>query len=124
MINEELLNNKKGQYLYEKKYNLWPNSSNKTITTDISLEGNRPGGRTFLAVINGHTASGDYTFSKIYMLRLGYSGDYVTPTLIAESKGSSVSTGTFTFSVNENHYLTLTMTLNTGSINLRIIDFN
>ncbi len=106
-----------------KKWGLWPTNNNKIIVTDIDISKTRNGGGTLLAIVSGHSSSGDNTFSRIYMIRIGYNGSHITPVLIAESKGTSASGNTITFGVNNNGYLTLTQTWAAGYIKLAILEF-
>lgn len=116
------LNTKIAGLLPVKKWSLWPTSSNKTITTDFNFSGTRVGGITLLAIVSGHSSTGDYTFSKIYMIRIGYDGTCFTPVIISESKGSQVGV-TLTWGVNSNNYLTLTTNWTAGYIKLSILQF-
>ena len=119
---QEYINDKIANLLPIKKWSIWPNSSSKTITTDISFGGTRSGGRTLFAVVNGHSSTGDATFSKMYMIRMGYSGSTLSAVEFASSTGS-INAPTLTFGVNSNNLLTLTSNWSSGCIRLYIITF-
>lgn len=117
------LNQQFNNLKFVKKWGLWPSSNNKTIVSNIDISKVRNGGGTLLAIVSGHSSYGDNTFSKIYMIRIGYDGSHITPVLIAESKGTSTSDNTITFGVNNNGYLTLTQSWAAGYIKLAILEF-
>lgn len=65
--------------------------------------------RTGYLVMNcGHTSTGNSTYAFLYLLRVGYSGNNHTETLITSS--GSRSPFTFSFGVSSDGYITVTST--------------
>ena len=60
------------------------------VDTGISANGGTTQKFGYLFLIMGNTSDGDLTYCRLYLVRTGYSGNHVTPVLIAEN-GSSGS---------------------------------
>lgn len=86
---------------------------NPNVPTKLPIPVNA--GETFrdayLVMNCGHTSTGSSTYAFLYLLRVGYSENYHTETLIASSgtRGSY----TFSFGVSSDGYITVTSTIRT-----------
>jgi hypothetical protein len=66
----------------------------------------------YLIINCGHTSNEDNTYAFLYLLRVGYSGNHYTSTLISSS--GSRGGWSFSFGVSSDGYITATSTITTS----------
>lgn len=77
-----------------------------TLKTSIPVNAGESNRNGFLLLYMSHTSSAEYTFVKLYLVRVGYSGNNHIENVISES-GSLPAQYTPTFDVSPDGYLTI-----------------
>ena len=80
-------------------------AANGTYDTGINANAGDTQKVGYLFLIMGHTSAGDATYTRLFLVRLGYNGDHVTTVKIAESGSSQGYTQTF--GINSDKHLTI-----------------
>lgn len=81
-------------------------SLNTPLDTGLSVNAGY-GGQTLLALAADFSTSGDATYSKMSLLRLGYDGGHLQEEVIASCKGSAYSGSAVTYTVSSNNTLVI-----------------
>ena len=95
------------------RFTAWPSSSNHKLKTNLTVNASS-GGRTYLLLISGHAGIGNATFSSVYMLRCGYSDNYLSSTRLSTQSGTM--SDTLSFTVSDDGYLEVNWTWNSGCV--------
>ena len=78
---------------------------NGTVVTPIAVNAGNAQRTGFLLMIEGNISNEDATYCELYLIRVGYSGNHHTETLI-HSNGNKASVN-HTFGISSNGYLTI-----------------
>lgn len=82
--------------------------ANQIVDTGIKANSNMSQKFGYLFLIMGNISDNDNTYCKLYLVRTGYSGNYVTPVLIAQNG----NTGIYSQTIDVNSQGNITITSN------------